>query len=159
MPGRRVATFGNAPKRNYDYSDRERNVDEEYPAPGGMFDEPAAQNRSHGRGDRSEAGPCADRLAACFLIERGTDDREAAGDEKSGSYTLDTARDDELLKIGGEATCDGSSRKNSHADQEHPPAAKQIAERAAHENQGAQEQSERFDDPLHAYDARVQGGL
>src|SRR2546425_6089922 len=143
-------------QRDCDHCGREWNIDEECPAPGGMLNQPAAENRSHCCCDRSEAGPGTDRLAASFFVERCANDREAAGHEKSSSYTLDTSCDHELLNVRGKTASDRSPRENSYANQEHRPAAKQVAEGAANENQSSQEQPVRLDHPLHADDSCVE---
>src|ERR1700729_1685050 len=119
MPGSGVTAFGNVPKRNCDHGGRKRNVYEEYPAPGGMLNQPAAENRAHCCCDCRETRPDTDRLAADFLVERCADNRQAAGHEKGSSYTLDTSRDHELLNIRSKTAANGSGGKNPYASQEH----------------------------------------
>ncbi len=51
-----------------------------------------------------------------------------------------------------------AAAKIPNASQEHPSAAKQIAQRAADQNQGSQEQAIRLDDPLNTHDT-LRGGL
>src|ERR1035438_4778350 len=90
------AAFGNMPQRNNDDDDGEGEIDEEDPSPGSMLDEPAAENGPEGGGDGGETGPCADGLAAAGLIEGGTDNGEAAGDEERGADSLNAAGEEKL---------------------------------------------------------------
>lgn len=106
-----------------------------------MFDEPAAENWSHGRGDGGEAGPNADRLAAIFFVERCADDGEAAGHEEGGADALDAAREHELLNVGSESAGDGSGGEDSYTDHEHQTTTVEIAERTTHQNQRCQKQA------------------
>src|SRR4029077_11899949 len=79
--------------------------------------------------------------------------------EKGSSYTLDTSCDHELLNVRSKTASDGSGRENSYAKQEHRPAAKQVAQGAADENQSSQEQPIGFDHPLHTDDGCVEACL
>src|SRR6516164_9949758 len=159
MPGTGVTAFGNAPKRNCDHCGREWNVDEECPAPGGMLNKLAAKNRSNGCCDGGEPRPSPDRLPAGLRVEACTDDRQAAGHEKSGSDALDTPRDYQLLNVQAKTASNRSNRENPYANQKHPSAAKQIAERPADKNQSCQEQPIRLDHPLHTDDSCVEACL
>src|SRR5258708_3490898 len=104
------------PQRNGDHRRREWNIDEEGPAPGGMLNQPAAENRSDCCCDCREARPSADRFTAGLLVETCADDGQAARHEKCSSHTLDTPRDNELLNVRGKTAGDRSSRKNPYAN-------------------------------------------
>ena len=94
-----AATFGNMPKRNGYRGRRQRKIDEEYPAPGGVLDQPAAQNGPNRGSDRREPGPRADRLTSAFLVEGCTDNRQAAGHKECGADTLNASCNDQLMYI------------------------------------------------------------
>src|SRR5580658_7951780 len=115
MPSSSITAFGDVPQRNCDHGGRNRNVYKECPTPGGMLNQPAAENRSHCCCDRRETGPDADRLAAGFLVERCANNRQASGNEEGSSYTLDTSCDHELLNVRGKTAGRRSRRKNPHA--------------------------------------------
>src|ERR1700727_45093 len=158
MTASRVAALGNMPKRDGDYSRGQREIDEKYPAPGSMLDQPATENRPHRSSDRRKAGPGADRLTAAFLIERCADNGQAAGYQQGSSHTLNTSGKDQQIYVRSQSTAHGSQCENRHAQQEHQAAAKQIAERATHKNQRSQKQSVRLDYPLHIYHRCMKAG-
>src|SRR4029077_17637409 len=81
----RVTAFRNLPQGNYDHGSRERNIDEERPAPGSMFNQPSAKNRPARRRDRAESGPSPNRLASGSLVKVCANDGKAAGHKKSSS--------------------------------------------------------------------------
>src|SRR5205085_8738659 len=91
-----AAALRNPPKRDDDHGCGERKINEECPAPGGVLDQPSAENRPNRGCDGGKTRPGADRLAASFLVEGRTDDCEAAGDEQRSAHTLNTSRDDQL---------------------------------------------------------------
>ena len=77
--GNRTAAFGNMHDGDEDDGRCERKVDEEYPAPGGMLNQPSAEHGAERRGDGGEAGPGSDGAAALRFGERRADNGEAAG--------------------------------------------------------------------------------
>src|SRR3954468_8624428 len=124
-----------------------------------MFDEPAAQNGTKRGGHGGKARPRADGMAASLLVKRGADDCEAAGYEECRPQSLNASGNDEQMNIGGESASQRSRGEDGHAHQKDETASKQIAERAADENQSAEEQSVRRDDPLHIHDGGLKAGL
>ena len=99
--------------------------------------------------NRRETGPCADGLAAGLLVERCTNDGKTSRHKKGRSHTLDTPGDHQLTNAGSPAASRGSQRENHNTQHEHAPAAVQVSERAADENQRPQKQSVGLDHPLH----------
>src|SRR5437588_10210663 len=103
-----------------------------------MLNKPATQNWSEGCRDSGKPGPSTDRLPPSLLVETRADDRKTPWHEKGGSHTLDAPCDHQLLNTRAQSTRDRSCGENPHANQEHPSAAKQIAEGATNENQRSQ---------------------
>ena len=155
-PGR-IAALIHEPDRQDGDDDRERHVQEEHGAPADVFDQPAAGDRADRRRDRAESRPGPDRPPALGIVERGTDDREAARNEEGGAEPLERAADDQRRCGGGQAAEDRRRREEGEAGEEHPPAPELVTQRAADQNQPAQEQRVGFDDPLHLGDRRAGG--
>src|SRR6266568_1804039 len=114
---------------------------------------------SNRRRDRAETGPRADRPAAFAIVERRADDRQTAWHEEGGADTLQRAGGNQHRGRRREPAEYRRHRKEAHPEQEYSLAAELIAHRSAHENQRAQEQGVRLDDPLHIGDRGVQIGL
>src|SRR5882724_5887460 len=115
MPHVGAAAFRNPPYGDREYGRRNRKVNEEYPSPGGVLNQPATENRPHGTGNRRKTGPSADRRATTLLIERRTNNGKTAGHKKCSSDSLNAPRDDQLMNILREATTCGSHGENRHA--------------------------------------------
>jgi hypothetical protein len=68
-----------------------------------MLNQPAAKDRPNRGGDGRKSRPSTDGLAATFLVERGTDNREAPGHQQCSPHTLNAPRDDQLVNVEGNA--------------------------------------------------------
>src|SRR5579863_3250224 len=98
-------------------------------------------------------------MATAFLVERRTDNRQATGHQQRSPDTLNAPGNDQLMNAGGDSASPGSPGEDCHARYKGQTAAKQVAQRAADQNQGAQEQSVRLDDPLHIHHGCVKARL
>jgi hypothetical protein len=65
----RTAGLGNVPERDDQNKSSERNIKEEDPMPGSMFDQPSSENRAEGRSNGRESSPCPDRFTTRFLVK------------------------------------------------------------------------------------------
>src|ERR1700740_596406 len=117
-----AAAFWHAPQRNRHHRDRERKIQVERPPPRPVFDEPSAENRTKGSGNRRKAGPRANRPTAGCLIKRRADNREASRNEERRSDALNAARKDELENIRRDTASRGSRSEDSYADQKYQAA-------------------------------------
>jgi hypothetical protein len=68
-------------------------------------------------------------------MERGVDDRQAAGREQRTADTLDHARSDQQLHVRGHCTQQGCSGEPDDSQLEDAPPSVAIAERAAEQDQ------------------------
>jgi len=129
------AILRNSPNRDSNHGCRQREINEKYPAPGSMLSQPprtgpiavviAVKTR-----------PDSNRLTAAFVVEGLADNREAARDQKVSAHTLGASSDDQLRKIRCKPANDGGQGECCHTRCEDEPPAKQVAERAARQNQG-----------------------
>ena len=124
-----------------------------------VLDQPAAADRTDRGRDRAEARPRADRSAAFGLVERGADDRQAAGHEEGRADALQRAAGDQHRGRGRHAAGHGGQGEEDHAGEENTLAAELIAERSADQDQRAEKQRVRLDHPLHVGDRGVEVGL
>ncbi len=113
VSGTGAAAFCNAPNRNGYHSRGQREIDEEDPSPGGMLNQPAAQQRSSRCGDRGKARPGSNRPAAILLVEGCADNGKTPGHEKCCPDALNTSCDYQLMNVCGEAAACGSQQRKS----------------------------------------------
>src|SRR5947207_1686342 len=114
-------------KPNPDNNERQRNVDKENGAPGNMIDKPATDDRSDGSSHGAKTGPGADRPAAILFRKSAADNGKAAGNQKRGSKSLHTARDDELTNRSGKPAPRRSKCKDGYTGKKNSPPAEAIA--------------------------------
>src|SRR5580692_8378118 len=136
-----TAALGNMAKRNGDHGRRNREIDEEHPAPRSMLDQPSPEHRPNSGSDCGEAGPGADCLSAAFLVERCADNRKAARNEQCSSHALNASGDDQLMNVQRNSATSRSHREDGGSDDEDQATSEQVAERTTDENQGSQKQS------------------
>ena len=79
--GMRVAALRDVPERHPHRGDRERQVDEEHPAPRRRVDEPTSDERTDRTGDARQPRPDAHGSAAVLLVNRGIDQSQASRHE------------------------------------------------------------------------------
>src|SRR5205807_4139277 len=81
----------------------DRQVDVEDPAPGGLVDDEAADERADDRGGRERGSDQPLVAAAVARRDDVADGGEREREEAAGPQTLDTAEDDQLGHVLGEA--------------------------------------------------------
>src|SRR6202030_987665 len=112
----------------------QRNVEEEGPAPGRMFNEPSTEDRTERHRDGRESRPGAYGAAARIFVEGCADDGEAAGNEHSGADSLHGTCEHQEVNTWSRCADCGSERKDCDTKQEHQAAAQAVSERAASED-------------------------
>ena len=127
----------------------DRNVDEEDPRPGERLRQPAAEHEAEGRAADGDRGPDAERLRALLpLGERRRDDRERGGGDESGPEALQRAEADQLARARREPVQERRRREDDEADEEEPLAAEKVAGATAEQEEAAEHERVRIDDPL-----------
>ena len=131
--------------------DADRDVDEEDPVPVDEVGEHAAGQEADRAARRGDEAVDADRLRLLArLREHRHDHPEHDGRGERAAGALDEARGDQhLLALRGRAQQRGH-REDGQADQEHQPAADQVTEPSGEEEQAAERDQVRVDDPREA---------
>ena len=124
-----------------------------------MLDQPPAQYRPHCSSDRSKARPCADRLSPALLVKRCADNRKAPRHKQRSTNALDASGKNQLVHVRGSPAARRCHRKNCHAQHKDQPPAKQVAKRAANQNQCPQNEPIKLNHPLHIHDRCMKAGL
>jgi hypothetical protein len=146
---RRIARLLDVHQREGDDDRGDRRVDDEQPAPGRVRDHPSPRDRTAGCQDRARRRPRPDRGAPLGGVRIGRrDERQAPGDQQRRAEPLDRSRRDEERGPRSEPARQGGQREQDHAGDEDPPAPEAVAERAAHQHEGRQQQQVGLDDPL-----------
>ena len=116
----------------------DRQVDEEDRAPADRIDEPAADERAEGAGDRTGGRPRADGAAARFALEGGTEQGQAGRHQQCGADALRGARGEQP----GESRCQGAGQRGGDEDaetgKEHALSSVAIAGDAAEQDERAE---------------------
>src|SRR5581483_4965953 len=136
------------PEDEGERDERDRDVDEEDHAPGRDVDEPAADGRADHERDAAPGRPLPDRRAARRARERRREHRERRGSEERARDSLQAAEDDERGRVRRRRAEDRDGAEARDADREHAELDEDLAERAADEDQGAEREEVRVDDPL-----------
>jgi len=128
--------------------DADRQVDEEDPVPVERLRQHAAGQQPDGRAGRGDEGVDPDRLR--LLAWRGEHRHDHAEDDGRRQGTADAldeaGADQDLLRLR-EAADDRSRGEHRQADQEDAPAARQVAEPPGEQQQPAEGDEVRVDDP------------
>ena len=160
IPGRaRVATFRHTPQRDEYHDDCKREVDKEDPAPGKVFDQPAAEHRTDCGGDCGKGGPGSDGAASLSRVKRGADEGQTAGDKQGCADALQAAGEDERGHGRSEPAPDGGKGEEEHSGDKDFSAPVEIAERAAQEQKGREQECVGLNDPLDVAYGCVEGRL
>ena len=128
--------------------DADREVDEEDPVPAQRLGEQAAgEQAERAAGDRDEDVGAHRAGALGGLRELGDDDREDHRRLGGRADALEEARADQRLLRRGDAAQQRRDRERDEAGEEHALAPEQVAEAAGQEQQAAEGDEERVDDP------------
>jgi hypothetical protein len=144
----RVSALGDVTDGDEDDRDGERHVEQERRSPGDVVYQIAAQNRAESRCDAGETGPRPNGLAAILLSEGRADDRERPRNQQRPADALNRPCGDKVSRCQGEPARHRRHREDSNAEQEDSPPSVMVAEGAADQDQGGQEQRVGRDDPL-----------
>jgi hypothetical protein len=153
---RRVTAFGDVTACRPDHERAEREVDEEDRAPAHRVHQVAAEQRTDGRGNASQARPRADRSRPVLRAEGRFDDRQAAGGEQRAADPLEHPRSDEHLEVRRRCAQRRRAGEPHDADQKDAPAAIPVAERPSEQDERRQGQEVAVDRPLQAGDVGVE---
>ena len=126
----------------------DRRVDEEDRAPAHVLCEEAADHRSDRKRQCADSGPSANRGTTLMRRERLGDDRQASRHHAGRADALDRPECDQDLVIRGEADDQTGEAKDDHAEQEHPPAAEDVAQSATGDQHHRERQGVGVDRPL-----------
>ena len=137
-------------------SDGHRHVEEEDRLPGDVLDQEAADHGADGQRQGADAGPGADRLAALVRREGVGDDREGRRHHERGADALRGAPGDEPGLALREPDEGAREAEDDDAEEEHPPAAEDVAQAPAGDEQHGEAQRVGVDGPFEAADRRVQ---
>ena len=154
--GVRRPRLGYVANRDPDDQCRQRQVEQEDPAPRGGVDEPTPGKRSDRRGDATEPGPCADRPCPVVRVERGLDDRQASRREQCATDALQHAGGDEDADAGCGAAQQRREGEPDHTDDEDPTTAEPVTERSADEDQGCERERVARHHPLETGEAGIE---
>ena len=145
-PSPRSARISARPSANVDDADRE--VDEEDPVPAQRLGEqPAGEQAERAAGDRDEHVRAHRAGALGGLRELGDDDREDHRRLGGGADALQQARADQRALRRGDAAQQRRDGERDEAGEEHALAPDEVAEPAGQQQQAAERDEERVDDP------------
>ncbi len=132
-----------------DRDDRDGDVDVEAPAPVQVLREQPARDEADRRTAARECAVDPEGLAAFLRVrERRGQEAERGGGQYGGEDALEGAGAEEHARArGGAAQC-GGAREADQADDERPFAAHQVGDPAAQQEQAAEREGVRRDDPL-----------
>ena len=153
---RLVARLARGGQRHPHGDRRDGDVEEEDRLPGDVLDEEAADDGADGERHRAHAGPGADRAAALLRREGVRDDREGRGHHERGADALCGAAGDEPGLALREADEGARQAEDDDAEEEHAPAAEDVAEASARDEEDGEGEGVGVDGPLEAGDRAVQ---
>ena len=144
-----VLRLGDEPHRRDEDGDPDGHVDEEDPRPRERGREHAAEDETDGASTDGDRGPHAHRLRPLrALLERRRDDRQRGRRDERGSETLEPAEEDERLRARREPVEERCDREDHDADEEDALAPDEVACAPAEEQEAAERERVRVDDPL-----------
>ncbi len=129
--------------------DADRDVEEEHALPAEAVDQRAAHDRAEGQRHAAHAGPDADRLGALLGVgERLREDGQRARQQRRGAEALHGAAGDEEVERRRQRRQQRAGREDGQADEEDALAPVEVAERAAGEHEGGEDERVPVDHPL-----------
>ena len=144
-------------RRRVQGNEDERHVDEECGSPADRLDQESAEERTEDHGGRGAGRPQADRPSAVLALERGGDDREAAGYEQRPEGALYQPGQDEELHVRCQPAGDRRRAESDQADAEHAPPSVEVADAAGQDQQRGQDREVAAVDVREALDAAHEG--
>ena len=137
--------------QQHDHHDQ-RQVDVEDQPPGHRVDQVPAQEGPDRGGHPTEPRPRPDGPAAVLLGERRLQDRQAARRQQRRPDALQRPRHDQELRRRCHPAQGRRHPEPDDADEEHPPAAQPVTQRAAQQQQAGQRDRVRAPHPLQRVD-------
>ncbi len=148
VAGALVAALGQQARRQRGGGQADRHVDEQDPFPAGPLGQHPAEQHADGAARPGHGAPDAQRLVALSTLgEDHGDHRQRGRREQRGAEALDGAGDDQLRLGLREPARQRGEREEDQAGQEEPAAAEQIGHSTAEQQEAAEGQRVRVDDP------------
>ena len=147
-PGRSLVARLGRPHTHQHHERTQRQVDREDPAPAGVVDQEATDERADGRCDPREARPGADGSRPVLGPERRLDEGQGAGHEQGGGGALQHAEHRQLDGRLGERAQRAAEGEAHHAEEIDPPASQPVPQCATDQDQRGQAQQVAGGDPL-----------
>ena len=158
----RPARRGSSRDRAYTASaigdNRDRQVDEEDPAPREALGQQPAEDRPGGRGGAVDRAPDAEREPAVAALVGGAEQRDRGREHRRGADPLNPAGGDQHGRARSQPARQRRQREHDQAGDVDRPAADLVRVRADPQQQRGQRQRVDVDDPLQARERRVQIG-
>ncbi len=136
-------------ERRDERDDAHGHVDEEDPRPRERLRQPAAEHEAERRTADGDRRPYAERLRALpALGERRRDDRQRRRGDERRAEALERAEADQHPRARREPVQERRGREDDEADEEEPLAAEQVTGTTAEQQEAAEDERVRVDDPL-----------
>jgi hypothetical protein len=143
------AALGHDAWRGQGDGDPDRDVDEEHPAPAGeVCEEPADDHAGRGPAGGDRAPDPEGPVAVGALAEAGGQQGQRGGRHHRPAQALQRPRGDELPRLLREPAQQGRDGEHTRAQEEEPAPAPQVAGTAEEDEEAAEDQRVRGDDPL-----------
>src|SRR5262249_13161340 len=94
-----AAAFRNLPRGQNQDDQPEWEINEEYPSPRAVLDEPSTKHGTYRGCDGCESGPGANRASPFLLDEISADQSQATRDKQCAAYSLKTPGQNQLANI------------------------------------------------------------
>ncbi len=156
LVGLGVERLGHVLGRHHHDEGRQRQVDEEDPAPRGRVDQPPAEERADGGRHTAQAGPGADGPRPVVGAERRLEDGQAPRCQQRTAHPLHHPGEDEEHRGGGHRAQQRTDREHDDAELEDALAAEPVAERPAEQDQRRDRQQVAVEHPLQPADPGVE---
>ena len=142
------ATLGDQPRYDDQREGRDRQVDEEDPAPGHVVDEDAGDDRARRAAEPGDAAPDPERLDPLARVhEQHRDQAERGRRGERLTESLGEPADDEHRRVLRDATGQRGSGEQRHPDEEQLAATEDVSEATTQEKEPAGGQDVTVDHP------------
>ncbi|HST41229.1 MAG TPA: hypothetical protein VLK58_17060 [Conexibacter sp.] len=136
------------PPRSEQRAERDRHVDEQHPTPAGQLGQHAAQQHPDGAAGGGHGRPHSERAGSVRSARKGRrEQRQRCRREPGGGDALERAEGDQLAAALRQAAGEAGEREQRERAGEQAPAAEQVAEPAAEQQQPAERDRVGVDDP------------
>ena len=140
--------LGQDARREERGGEADRHVDEQHPLPAGVLGQEAAEQHAGGAAGAGDRAPDAQRAVALGALGEGRgDDRQRGRGEDRGAEALDGAGGDQPARALGETTGQRGGGEEDQAGDEDAAAAEQVGHAPAEQQEAAEDERVRVDDP------------